>query len=129
MLLKLAISVAGSLGVYALYEVLKLAYGELKSPIRYLPGPPSTHWFYGNLKEIFKAVIMLNPTWSLVLTSEIQENSVLHEQWVQQYGPTIKYKVFLGVTNLKGIRLYAHFSSDDPPIHYRYYRCEPLLDE
>ncbi|KAJ7334856.1 cytochrome P450 [Mycena albidolilacea] len=83
MLLKLAISVAGSLGVYALYEVLKLVYGELKSPIRYLPGPPSTHWFYGNLKEIFKA-----------------ENSVLHEQWVQQYGPTIKYKVFLGMTRL-----------------------------
>jgi hypothetical protein len=109
MLLKLVVSVAGSLGVYALYEVLKLVYGELKSPIRYLPGPPSTHWFYGNLKEIFKAVIMLDLTWSLVLTSEIQENSVLHEQWVQQYGPTIKYKVFLGVTTLIGSSIVCSF--------------------
>jgi hypothetical protein len=28
------------------------------------------------------------------LNYSIQENSVVHEQWVQQYGPTIKYKAF-----------------------------------
>ncbi|KAF8147753.1 cytochrome P450 [Mycena galopus ATCC 62051] len=79
MLLKLLISISGSLGVYGLYELLKVVYGELRSPIRLLPGPKSTHWFYGNLREIFKA-----------------ENSVLHEKWVEEYGPTIKYKIFLG---------------------------------
>ncbi|KAJ7912531.1 cytochrome P450 [Mycena leptocephala] len=77
MLLKLLGSIAGSLGAYGLYEILKLVYSELTSPTRYLPGPKSTHWFYGNIREIFKA-----------------ENSVMHEQWVQQYGPTIKYKAF-----------------------------------
>ncbi|KAJ7262670.1 cytochrome P450 [Mycena haematopus] len=83
MLLKLLVSVSGSLGIYALYEILKIAYGEFTSPIRQLPGPKATHWFYGNLKDIFKA-----------------ETSVLHEQWVQEYGPTIKYKIFLGMTRL-----------------------------
>jgi hypothetical protein len=57
MLLKLLGSIAGSLGAYGLYEILKLVYSELTSPTRYLPGPKSTHWFYGNIREIFKAVI------------------------------------------------------------------------
>ncbi|KAJ6510544.1 cytochrome P450 [Mycena sanguinolenta] len=83
MLFKLLVSIAGSLGVYGLYELFKIVYGELTSPIRRLPGPKSTHWFYGNMRDIFKA-----------------ENSVLHEQWVQEYGPTIKYKVFFGMTRL-----------------------------
>ncbi|KAF7361367.1 hypothetical protein MSAN_01169400 [Mycena sanguinolenta] len=83
MLSKLLVSIAGSLGVYGLYEMFKIVHGELTSPIRRLPGPKSTHWFWGNLRDIFKA-----------------ENSVLHEQWVQEYGTTIKYKLFLGMTRL-----------------------------
>ncbi|KAF7328914.1 hypothetical protein MVEN_02521200 [Mycena venus] len=83
MFLKLLASIAGSLGAFALYELLKMIYGEFTSPIRHLPGPKPTHWFYGNLKDIFKA-----------------ENSVLHEQWVQEFGPTIKYKVIGRVTRL-----------------------------
>lgn len=52
MLLKLATSVFGTLAAYALYEVLKLVYAQLTSPIRNLPGPKSTHWFFGNFKEL-----------------------------------------------------------------------------
>ncbi|KAJ7640464.1 cytochrome P450 [Mycena polygramma] len=83
MFLKLLGSVAGSLGAYLAYEVLKMIYGEFTSPIRHLPGPKSTHWFYGNMKEIFKA-----------------ENSVMHEQWVKEFGPTLKYKALFGMTRL-----------------------------
>ncbi|KAJ7491080.1 cytochrome P450 [Mycena latifolia] len=52
-------------------------------PIRHLPGPKSSSFFYGNFKEIWKA-----------------EQSVLHEEWTQQYGPTLKYKGLLGLTRL-----------------------------
>ncbi|KAJ7700852.1 cytochrome P450 [Mycena rosella] len=83
MFLKLLASIAGTLGAYALYEILKLVYQEFNSSLRHLPGPKSTHFFYGNFREIWKA-----------------ENSVLHEQWVQQYGPTLKYKGFFGLTRL-----------------------------
>ncbi|KAJ6558119.1 cytochrome P450 monooxygenase [Mycena capillaripes] len=83
MLLKLLGSIAGTIGAYALYELLKLVYAELNSPIRHLPGPKPTHWFYGNMKEIFKA-----------------ENSVMHEQWVEEYGTTLKYKFLGGITRL-----------------------------
>ncbi|KAJ6606201.1 cytochrome P450 [Mycena vulgaris] len=82
-LLKLLASAAGTLGAYALYEILKLVYQEFNSPLRHLPGPKSSHFFYGNFKEIWQA-----------------ENSVLHEKWVQQYGPTLKYKGFFGLTRL-----------------------------
>ncbi|KAJ7279322.1 cytochrome P450 [Mycena rebaudengoi] len=86
MLLRLVATVAGTLGAYALYEILKLIYQDLRPPLRHLPGPKSTHWFYGNLRDIQRA-----------------DNSVLHEQWVQKYGPVLKYKAFLGLT-----RLYTH---------------------
>ncbi|KAJ7099283.1 cytochrome P450 [Mycena belliarum] len=74
-------SFVGTLGVYALYEVLKVAYQERRS-LRHLPGPKSPHLFYGNFKEIWKS-----------------ENSVL-EQWIRQYGPTLKYTGFFGRTRL-----------------------------
>ncbi|KAJ7144759.1 cytochrome P450 [Mycena crocata] len=83
MILKLLASIAGTLGAYALYEIVKLVYNEFNSPLRHLPGPKSTHLLFGNLKDIWKA-----------------ENSVLHEKWVQEYGPTLKYKAFFGMTRL-----------------------------
>ncbi|KAJ7494429.1 cytochrome P450 [Mycena galericulata] len=83
MFLKLLASIAGTLGAYILYEALKIVYEELNSPLRHLPGPKSTHWFYGNMRDIWRA-----------------ENSVLHEQWVQEHGPTLKYKALLGMTRL-----------------------------
>ncbi|KAK7028306.1 cytochrome P450 [Favolaschia claudopus] len=80
---RLVFSVLGSLGVYALYKILKLIQQEYTSDVRLLPGPKSTHWLFGNLKEIFNS-----------------ESNVLQEQWIQQYGSTIKYKVFLWETRL-----------------------------
>ncbi|KAL0947682.1 hypothetical protein HGRIS_013770 [Hohenbuehelia grisea] len=83
--LKLAASMLATLALYGLYKLARIIYGELTSPLRDMPGPKSSSWFYGNFKEIFKA-----------------ENSVLHEQWVDTYGSTLKYK---GLFNLN--RLYT----------------------
>ncbi|KAL0575385.1 hypothetical protein V5O48_006598 [Marasmius crinis-equi] len=62
-----------------IYYIVKRVYREYTSPIRYLPGPPSKSLIFGNLNEIFSA-----------------ENSVMHEKWVEEYGPTIRYHGFLG---------------------------------
>ncbi|KAJ7611689.1 cytochrome P450 [Roridomyces roridus] len=77
MLLRLLASVASLAGAYAVYELLKLVYRELNSPLKHLPGPQSAHWFYGNMREIFKA-----------------DNSVMHEKWVREFGPTLRYRAF-----------------------------------
>ncbi|KAH9946884.1 cytochrome P450 [Amylocystis lapponica] len=50
----------------------------LKSSLRFLPGPRSPSPLYGHLRAISKAA-----------------DSVLHEQWTEQYGPTLKYKSFM----------------------------------
>ncbi|KAF9265908.1 cytochrome P450 [Marasmius fiardii PR-910] len=75
------------------YRLLKLAYKEYTSPNRYLPGPARTSLVYGNLNEIFAA-----------------ENSVMHEKWVEEYGPTIRYYGFLGMTRF--------YTTDVKAIHH-----------
>lgn len=70
-----------TLGVYTLYKLVSFVWNEyISNPLNDFPGPPSPGWLYGNLQQIWDA-----------------ENSVMHEQWVGEYGSTIKYKGFLGV--------------------------------
>ncbi|KAG5639166.1 hypothetical protein H0H81_006070 [Sphagnurus paluster] len=76
-------SLAATLAAYGAYRGIKLLYGEYKSPLRDLPGPRSASLIYGNLGEIWEA-----------------ENSVLHEKWVKEYGPTIQYTGFFGMRRL-----------------------------
>ncbi|KAG6820051.1 hypothetical protein H0H93_006066 [Arthromyces matolae] len=80
-LLQVSGSLAAAVLVYGVYQGLRrlsfLIYRELHSSLRDLPGPPNPSWLYGNLAEIWAA-----------------ENSVLHEKWVREYGPTIQYKGF-----------------------------------
>ncbi|KAJ7254987.1 cytochrome P450 [Mycena haematopus] len=83
MRLKLLASLLGTAGAYTLYRILRSLYRELTSPWRYLRGPPSTHWFYGNLKELMD-----------------DENSGLEERWLQQYGRTSRFQSILGVRML-----------------------------
>ncbi|KAJ6546036.1 cytochrome P450 [Mycena vulgaris] len=98
MLLKLIASLFGTLTAYALYQILKAVYDELTSPLRDFPGPKSTHWFYGNLKEILD-----------------DEDSGLEERWVAQYGRVLKFHRFFGqsqmhTTDTKAIH---HFLSNN----------------
>ncbi|KAJ7831962.1 cytochrome P450 [Mycena leptocephala] len=80
---KLSTSLVGTVGAYALYQVLKLIYDELTSPYRNLPGPKSTHWLFGNILDIIK-----------------DQNSGLEERWVQEYGRTMKFHGFFGQSSL-----------------------------
>ncbi|PPQ72757.1 hypothetical protein CVT24_012797 [Panaeolus cyanescens] len=68
---------------FGLYKLTRFVYYEWTSPLRGLPGPPSPSLLWGNMKQIFEA-----------------ENSVLHEQWVAEYGTTITYKAFFGMHRL-----------------------------
>lgn len=74
---KLVLSASSALVAFGCWKLGERVWHNLKSPLRVLQGPKGTSWLYGNLKDIFKA-----------------ENSVLHEQWVGQYGTTLKYKGF-----------------------------------
>ncbi|KAF7334967.1 hypothetical protein MVEN_02246700 [Mycena venus] len=83
MFLRLLATLLGAAGAYALYWILGALYYEFTSPWRYLRGPPSTHWFFGNLKEFID-----------------DEDDGLEESWRQQYGRTFKFYRFFGTTAL-----------------------------
>jgi hypothetical protein len=53
---------------------------QLFSPLRHLRGPKNDSIIFGNLKRIFAA-----------------PSSVLHEEWMEQYGSTYAYRIFMSV--------------------------------
>ncbi|KAJ7778749.1 cytochrome P450 [Mycena maculata] len=108
MFLRLVASIAGALGAYALYTILKLVYREFSSPFRHFPGPKSSSFLYGSFADIRKAE---------------SENNFLQEEWVQQYGPTIKYKAFFNLTRLytTDTKALNHFLTNN----YIYQKPEP----
>ena len=59
--LQLIASLAATLGAYGVYKALKFVYGNVTSPLRHLPGPPSKGFIWGNLKEIVDAVRLIVP--------------------------------------------------------------------
>ncbi|KAF8898203.1 cytochrome P450 [Gymnopilus junonius] len=87
---QVSVSFLTTIGLYGVYKLAKFIYFQWASPLNVLPGPPSTHFFYGNLKDIWKS-----------------ENSVLHEKWVEEYGSTLKYKAFFQTSRLYTIDLKA----------------------
>ncbi|KAI0346966.1 cytochrome P450 [Trametopsis cervina] len=60
-----------------------LVIRQLVTPLRLLPGPPSPHFFWGWAKEIFRV-----------------DHSVLQEQWMKEYGPTLAYRGMFGTYRL-----------------------------
>ncbi|ESK85957.1 cytochrome p450 [Moniliophthora roreri MCA 2997] len=84
MILNVLVYSLGLSFLYGIYLLVRHLWEELvASPLKDLPGPPSDSMIWGNLQQIFKA-----------------ENSVLHEQWVEEYGPTIRYRAFFGFNRL-----------------------------
>ncbi|KAF9484969.1 cytochrome P450 [Pholiota conissans] len=71
----------GTLGAYVIYKIVKLFLDEWTSPLRVLPGPPTASFIFGNAKII-------------------NETEAIHEKWIEQYGPTITYRMFLGSSRL-----------------------------
>ncbi|KAF9234847.1 cytochrome P450 [Melanogaster broomeanus] len=72
---KLLLSAFVSVAAFGLWKLIRLVYHEVTSPLRHLPGPKGTSWIYGHLCDIFKG-----------------ENCALHEEWVKEYGNTLKLK-------------------------------------
>ncbi|KAJ3824346.1 hypothetical protein F5880DRAFT_1480401 [Lentinula raphanica] len=77
-ILQIILSIFGTLGSYGLFLLIRYVYAEATSPLTKLPGPPNPSWIHGNSKELQDAA------------------TVMQERWVEQYGPTIAYKWFLG---------------------------------
>ncbi|KAJ6587651.1 cytochrome P450 [Mycena vulgaris] len=75
----LVVSSVGVLATYVLYRVFKMAYMELSSPLRNLPGPKSAHWVTGNLMEIIDDLDL-----------------GVEESWLKRYGPTLRVHGFFG---------------------------------
>ncbi|KAJ7597102.1 cytochrome P450 [Mycena floridula] len=76
-------TVATVLAMFIVYKLFLFVKGRITSPNRYLPGPTSSNWLFGNLLEIQKA-----------------ENAVLHEEWENKYGHVLTYTGFLGLKRL-----------------------------
>lgn len=76
----LVLSVPATGVAYALFWLAKAAIHDLFSPLRHLPGPPNPSLIFGNFRQIWRA-----------------KNSVLHEEWIDQYGTTLKYKGLFNV--------------------------------
>ncbi|KAF9501060.1 cytochrome P450 [Pleurotus eryngii] len=72
-----------ALGFYGVLKLANFLHRELTSSVRLLPGPPSTSWIYGNLKEISNL-----------------EDSRLHEEWGRVYRHTTQYKGILGMVRM-----------------------------
>ena len=53
---QLAVSFASLVLVYGLYKLLAFVFNELTSPLRYVPGPPSASFIYGNFKQLSESV-------------------------------------------------------------------------
>ncbi|KAJ3838895.1 cytochrome P450 [Lentinula raphanica] len=78
-ILQIILSIFGTLGSYGLFLLIRYVYAEATSPLTKLPGPPNPSWIHGNSKEL-----------------QDHEIAVMQEKWVEQYGPTITFKWFLG---------------------------------
>lgn len=85
--------------VWALWKVLGVLYRRSASALRSISGPASTHWFYGNAKQMMTAV----STWLYFKNifkhfSPSKENAEQVEAWESQYGPTFTYHSLLKVS-------------------------------
>jgi hypothetical protein len=73
---------AVTIGAYVFYKLARFVWWEyVSNPLSDFPGPASPSWISGNVKQIRDA-----------------ENAVLHEAWTREYGKTIRYRFFFGVS-------------------------------
>jgi hypothetical protein len=56
LLLKFLLSAGATLLAFGIWKTIEFFYTQYKSPLRALPGPKSSGFIFGNLKEIIKAV-------------------------------------------------------------------------
>ena len=84
---------------YGAYKLFLFFYAQWTSPLHVLPGPPNISLIFGHLKAVMKAVCISRVFDSFLSfdSCSLQDNSVLHEKWVDKYGSTLTYNVLFGV--------------------------------
>ncbi|KAH7907839.1 cytochrome P450 [Hygrophoropsis aurantiaca] len=87
---KLLLSTTATLIGFGLLKIGKLIVRQVTSPLRNIDGPKSTNWLFGNLGKLFKS-----------------DDMVLVEEWVQEYGQTLKFYGFLNTARLLTVDLRA----------------------
>ena len=53
---QLVVSLASFPLVYGIYKIFVFVYDKLTSPIRHVPGPPSSSFIYGSFKQLSESV-------------------------------------------------------------------------
>ncbi|KAF9235963.1 hypothetical protein BU15DRAFT_64411 [Melanogaster broomeanus] len=96
----LLLSAFASTAAFALWKLICVVHHELTSPLRHLRGPKGTSFIYGSILDIFMAFV--------------HEDSRLQQQWVKEYGKTLRYK-----GHSSGLR-WRHL--DKPVVHYGHQR-------
>ncbi|KAF9235965.1 cytochrome P450 [Melanogaster broomeanus] len=66
---------ASTAAAFALWKLICIVHHELRSPLRHLRGPKGTSFIYGSILDICMA-----------------EDCRLQQQWVKDYGKTLRYK-------------------------------------
>ncbi|KAJ3785706.1 cytochrome P450 [Lentinula aff. detonsa] len=72
-----------TLPLYGSYLIFLLFYKQYTSSFRDLPGPPATSWLKGNFPEMQES-----------------ENAIFYKKWIDEYGPTMRFKVFFNMSRL-----------------------------
>ncbi|KAJ7036954.1 cytochrome P450 [Mycena alexandri] len=83
MFLNLLASCAAAVTAFAVYSILRAVYREFNSPIRDLPGPECSNILFGHHKELTK-----------------EDSTALQEQWVREYGRTLRVGDLFGRAKL-----------------------------
>lgn len=79
-IVKLSLAAISSILLYVLYKVIYQLLRLYFSSLRDIPGPKSSSFIYGHVKEL-RGI----------------EDSTLLDKWIEQYGKVMKIKLFLGV--------------------------------
>ncbi|KAJ7627748.1 cytochrome P450 monooxygenase [Mycena polygramma] len=75
------IPLAGTVAVYALYQLAKIVYDGLTSPLRHLPGPEGGNFLLGHFRRI-------------------QNDSAVTDEWRQEFGVNYQMKSFFNARDL-----------------------------
>lgn len=73
-------AVGAALLAWAAFKIIRVLLLPYTSSLRDLPGPPASSWLLGNVSELMAA-----------------EDFALHFEWLEKYGPTMKYNVWFKV--------------------------------
>nr|BAK09517.1 cytochrome P450 [Postia placenta] len=76
-------AVGAALLACAAFKIIRVLLLPYTSSLRDLPGPPASSWLLGNVSELMAA-----------------EDFALHFEWLEKYGPTMKYNVWFKLPEL-----------------------------